>query len=185
GYSGDGGPATDASLNEPWGVAVSADGSLYIADQYNHRIRKVGSDGIITTVAGNGSRGYSGDGGPATDASLNEPWGVAVTTDGSLYITDYLNNRTRKVGTDGIITTVAGNGSYGDSGDGGPATNASLQAPVGVAVAADGSLYITAGTTNSPIRKVGSGGIITTAAGAGRHGYSGDGGPATDASLYL
>ncbi|MCP4570830.1 MAG: hypothetical protein GY838_00615, partial [bacterium] len=176
-------PATDASLYYPEGIAVAADGSLYIADTLHQRIRKVGSDGIITTVAGNGSSGYSGDGGVATDASLRDPHGIAVATDGSLYIADFWNYRIRKVGSDGIITTVAGNGSHGYSGDGGPATDASLYLPEGVTVAADGSLYI-ADWLNNRIRKVGNDGIITTVAGNGSPWYSGDGGPATDASLY-
>jgi RHS repeat-associated protein len=175
----DGGPAIQASL-DPMGVAVSTDGSLYIADTRNHRIRRVAPDGIITTVAGNG-RGFSGDGGPANQARLNSPTGVAVSTDSSLYIADYYNNRIRRVAPDGIITTVAGNGSSGFSGDGGPATQATLDYPVSVTVSTDGSLYI-ADYVISRIRRVAPDGIITTVAGGGTFG---DGVPATQAGLYL
>ena len=182
GYSGDGGPATAASLLVPKGVAVDAAGNLYIADTGNARIRKVAPGGTITTVAGNGVGGYSGDGGPATAASLDRPPGVALDAAGNLYIADYWNNRIRKVAPGGTITTVAGNGVGGYSGDGGPATAASLAYPAGVVVDAAGNLYI-ADHDNARIRKVTPGGTITTVAGNGVHGYSGDGGPATAASL--
>lgn len=153
GWSGDGGPATEAHLKGPCGVAVGADGSVYVADTLNHRIRKVDPEGVITTVAGSGKRGYSGDGGPATKASLNCPRGVAVGEDGSLYIADTSNNRIRKVDPAGIITTMAGTGDAGYWGDGGPATEASLDYPRGVAVGGDGSLYI-ADAKNRRIRRV-------------------------------
>jgi RHS repeat-associated protein len=181
GFSGDGWPATAARLSYPSGVAVGPDGSLYIADNGNYRIRRVGPDGIITTIAGNGVHGFSGDGGPATVAQLSRPFGVAVGPDGSLYIADISDTRIRRVGPDGIITTVAGNGTYGFSGDGGPATAAQLSYPFGVAVGPDGSLYIA--DTSSSIRRVGPDGIITTVAGNGVDGFSGDGGPATVAQL--
>ena len=127
GFSGDGGPATSAILNGPIGVALDGSGNLFIADRVNQRIRRVdAATGIITTVAGNGSFGFSGDGGPATSASLANPMGVALDGAGNLFIADLLNNRIRKVDTSGIITTVAGNGGLGFSGDGGPATSASL-----------------------------------------------------------
>ena len=134
GYSGDGGPATDASFSWPCGLCVDASGNLYIADQYNHRIRMVdGKTGIITTIAGKGSSGYTGDGGPATKAKLNYPTGVFVTIYGDVYIADMDNGRIRRVdGETGIITTVAGNGGHGYSGDGGPATSATLYYPPGV-----------------------------------------------------
>ena len=182
GFSGDGGPATSAQLFDPRGVAVDAAGNLYIADSYNNRIRKVATNGIITTVAGNGSEGYSGDGGPATSAQLYDPRGVAVDAAGNLYIADDVNQRIRRVGRNGIITTVAGNGSSGYSGDGGSATSAQLAGPSGVAVDAAGNLYI-ADVDNNRIRKVGTNGIITTVAGNGSEGYSGDGGLATSAQL--
>jgi hypothetical protein len=183
GYSGDGGIATNAELRYPSGVAVDTSGNLFIADQFNNRIRKVGTNGIISTVAGNGINGYSGDGGPATSAELNYPAGVAMGAIGNLFIADSTNNRVRKVGTDGIITTVAGNGIGGYSGDGGTATNAELNYPQGVAVDTSGNLFI-ADQLNYRIRKVGTNGIITTVAGNGIGGYSGDGGAATDAGLY-
>ena len=182
GYSGDKGQAVDAKLSGPLGVAVDAAGNLFIADSDNARIREVRTNGIITTMAGNGTRGYSGDGGAATNAEFYFPWGVAVDATGNLYISDNVDFRIRKVGTNGIITTVAGNGGYFHSGDGGAATNATLYYPVGVAVDAAGNLFI-ADSDNSCIRKVGTNGIITTVAGAGPAYYSGDGGPATNADL--
>ena len=180
GFSGDGGPATSAKLAEPYGVAVAPDGSLYIADRSNNRIRRVDPDGIITTVAGNGTASFSGDGGPATSATFSFPQGVAVGPDGSLYIVASSNARIRRVGPDGIITTVAGGGTAG-LGDGGPATSAQLR-PTGVAIGPDGSLYV-ADSSNDRIRRVGPDGIITTVAGNGLRGFSGDGGPATSAQL--
>ena len=181
-FSGDGGPATQASLKDPSDVAVAADGSILIADTGNNRIRQVGPDGIITTVAGNGQQGFSGDGGPATQASLYSPTGVAVAADSSVLILDYFNERIRRVGPDGIITTVAGNGPQGFSGDNIPANQAYLHFPSGVAVAADGSVYI-AERYERRIRRVGPDGIITTFAGNGNFGFSGDGGPAIQARL--
>jgi trimeric autotransporter adhesin len=182
GYSGDGGPATAAQLDSPWGVAVDSAGNLYIADQDNNRIRKVTTVGIISTVAGNGTSGYSGDRGPATAAKLSGPTGVAVDSAGNLYIADINNNRIRKVTTAGIISTVAGNGTRGYSGDGGPATAAKINNPTGVAVDSAGNLYIV-DSQNDRIRKVTTSGIISTAAGNGIRGYSGDGGQATAAQL--
>src|ERR1035437_1426654 len=176
GFSGDGGPATSASLFHPYGVAVDSAGNVYIADTYNYRIRKV-SGGTITTVAGNGGFRFSGDGGPATSASFNLPQGMAVDSAGNLYIADTYNNRIRKV-SGKTITTIAGGGNA--LGDGGPATSASLFNPNGVAVDSAGNLYI-ADSGNSRIRKV-SGGTIITVAGGGN--ALGDGGPATNASLF-
>jgi Immunoglobulin domain/NHL repeat len=183
GYSGDGGAATNACLMYPGSVAVDAFGNLFIADAYNNVIRKVDTNGIITTVAGNGCAGYSGDGGAATNACLNWPGGVAVDAFGNLFIADTENNVISKVAANGIITTVAGtNGCAGYSGDGGAATNACLHWPASVAVDAFGNLFI-ADTENSVIRKVDTNGIITTVAGNGCEGYSGDGGAATNACL--
>ena len=182
GYSGDNGPATSAELAGPTGVALDASGNLYIADYGNNRIRKVSPSGIITTVAGNGTDGFSGDNGPATSAELADPWGVALDASGNLYIADIYNNRIRKVSPSGIITTVAGNGTGGYSGDNGPATSAELYDPSGVALDASGNLYI-ADYGNDRIRKVSPSGIITTVAGNGTVGYSGDNGPATIAEL--
>ena len=180
GFSGDGGQATSAMLNSSQGVAADVVGNLYIADTENHRIRKVDAGGKITTVVGNGSAGYNGDGISATSAMLNRPYGVAVDAAGNLYIADTWNSRIRKVDSSGKITTVVGNGSAGYSGDGGPATSARLNVPFDVVVDAAGNLYI---NDNSRIRKVNSGGIITTVAGNGGYIYNGDGIPATSAGL--
>jgi Cep192 domain 4/NHL repeat len=182
GFSGDGGPATSASLDGPTGVAVDGTGNLYIADEGNQRIRKVDTSGTISTVAGNGTAGFSGDGGPAASTELYDPFGVAIDGAGNLYIADQANQRIRKVDTSGNISTVAGNGTYGFSGDGGPATSAELFNPFGVAVDGAGNLYI-ADAYNQRIRKVDTSGNISTVAGNGTAGYSGDGGPATSASL--
>src|SRR5260370_12952702 len=152
-FPGDGGPANKASLSDAFGVAVDSIGNLYIADTSNHRIRKVDTSGVITTVAGNGTEGFSGDGGAATSAALNTPIGVAVDTAGNLYIADAFNNRIRKVNAAGVITTVAGNGDCRFSGDDGAAVSASLCAPFGGAVDAPGNVYI-ADTSNHRIRKL-------------------------------
>ena len=178
-FSGDGGQANDASLYEPRGIYGGSDGDLYIADSANHRIRKIDSSGIISTIAGNGTTDFSGDGGPATDAGLRWPQGVFVDRDGNIYTASQY--RIRKVDTSGIITTVAGNGSSGYSGDGGLATSAGL-VPNDVFVDRVGNLYV-ADTGNQCIRKVDTSGIITTVAGNGTRGFSGDGGPATSAQL--
>jgi uncharacterized protein (TIGR03437 family) len=244
GFSGDGDPATSAQLNSPAGVAVDSVGDVYIADTANNRIRKV-SNGVITTVAGNGIAGFSGDNGPATSAELNLPSGIAVDSAGNLYIYDTYNSRIRKV-SNGVIATVAGGGTGGlgangpatsaqlglnsgycpivctggiavdsaddlyiadtgnnrirrvsmgvistiaglgggfFSGDNGPATNAGLNEPTGIAVDSAGNLYI-ADSGNNRVRKV-LGGVITTVAGNGNYGFSGDGGSATSAQLSL
>ncbi|MBI6547178.1 MAG: hypothetical protein HY692_10320 [Cyanobacteria bacterium NC_groundwater_1444_Ag_S-0.65um_54_12] len=183
GYSGDGGPATSALLSTPGGVTMDSSGNLYIADYDNYRIRKIDTTGIITTVAGNGSLGYSGDGGPATSAQLYAPHNLTMDNGGNLYIAEFSNYRIRKVDTAGSITTVAGNGSQGYSGDGGPATSAQLDYPAGMAVDGAGNLY-SADYHNCLIIKVDSTGIITTVAGIGTPGYTGDGGAATSAQLY-
>ena len=186
GVSGDGGPATAAQLNYPTSVAVADDGTVYIADTLNHRVRKVVSDGTITTFAGTGGVGISGDGGLATAAELGLPQGVAVADDGTVYIADTLNHRVRKVASDGIITTLAGMGNNGNgegfNGDGGPATAAQLNWPYGLAVDRTGAMYI-ADEVNYRVRKVAPDGTITTFAGTGVAGGSGDGGPATAAQL--
>jgi sugar lactone lactonase YvrE len=183
-YSGDGGAATSASLVFPEGVAVDSSGNLYIADSGNNVIRKVtAATGIITTVAGNGTAGFGGDGSPATSAQLNQPFGLAADSSGNLYFADSNNNRVRKVtAATGVVTTVAGNGAPQFSGDGGAATSAGLSA-WGVAVDSSGSLYI-ADPTNSSIRKVTAAtGIISTVAGNRTQGFAGDGGAATNANL--
>jgi len=182
GSAGDGGPAALAQLHTPRGLAVGPDGSVYIAEQGGSRIRQVRPDGTITTVAGTGAPGHGGDGGPATQAQLASPFGVAVAPDGALFMADTGNHRIRRVGTDGVITTVAGDEASGFAGDDGPATLARLKQPRGVAVAPDGGLLIV-DTDNNRVRRVGPNGIITTFAGTGQAGSSGDGGLATEAQL--
>jgi sugar lactone lactonase YvrE len=185
GYYGDTGPATSAEFSYPYGVAVDSSGNIYIADVSNNRIRKVTvSTGIITTVAGNGTAGYNGDSIAATSAELNNPYGVTVDTYGNLYIGDSSNERIRKVAAStGIITTVAGTGSFGYNGDNIAATSANLATPYGIALDSSGNIYI-ADQYNGRIRKVTvSTGIITTVAGTGAQGYSGDTGLATSAEL--
>lgn len=184
GFSGDGGPATAARISSTnSGITVGPDGSLYIADRDNHRIRRVepGPDGIISTVSGTGVSGFSGDGGPATLAQLESPWDVAIGADGSLYIADSSNGRIRRVNPDGIMTTVAGIGGYGNvSGIGGLATQARIGTPTGIALAPDGSLYIIGGV----VRRVGTDGVIKDVASRNNldcyyNPFGGDGGPAT------
>jgi sugar lactone lactonase YvrE len=182
GYSGDGGPASSAQLNNPKGLAVDAQGNLFISDSTNRRIRKVSGAGVITTIAGNGTPGYSGDGGPAAQAQIDSPAGLAFDAIGDLFITDIDNSVIRKVSTAGTISTFAGNGTVGYSGDGGLATEATFREPYGVAVDVGGNVYI-ADTFNSVIRKVTPGGIISTFAGNGTYGFSGDGGPALGAEI--
>ncbi len=177
-------PTTAASARGSFGSSVFP-GPIYISDSQNNRIRMVNVSGVITTVAGNGTGWYSGDGGPATSAELHSPYGVAVDTAGNLYIADSLNNRIRMISVStGIITTVAGNGTPSYSGDNGPAVNAGLNNPTGVAVDNTGNIYI-ADQRNNRIRMVAvSTGTITTVAGNGTVGNFGDGGPATGAQLY-
>jgi hypothetical protein len=183
GFSGDGGLATNAKLSSPTGVAVDGSGNLFIADWHNNRIRKISTNGFITTVAGTNAAGFTGDGGLAVNAMLSSSsTAVAVDGVGNLFIADSGNNRIRKVDTNGIITTFAGTNSAGFSGDGGAATNASLNHPQGVAADAYGDVFIS-DSSNNRIRMVDASGNITTVAGAGGTGYAGDGGPATNANI--
>ena len=181
GFAGDGGPATAAELNNPTDVFKDAAGNLYIADRDNNRVRKVSTTGIITTIAGIGTAGYTGDGGAATAAKLRRPNGVCVDATGNVYIADENNQVIRKINTAGIITTIVGNGTSGFLGDGGSALTAELSDPEAVAVDNAGNIYI-ADNNNSRIRKV-SGGIITTIAGGGATSFTTDGTPATAALL--
>jgi NHL repeat len=178
-FSGDGGPAAAAQLDAPSAVAADSAGNVFIADTGNNRIRKVLPGGIIATVAGNGSSGYSGDGGPAMNAQLNEVTGVATDATGNLFIADFRNYRVRKISADGTITTVAGGGA--EFGDGGPATGA-IVSPYSVAVDSAGNLFI-ADPVSSRVRRVSAEGIITTVAGGGPCCSPGDGGLAINASL--
>lgn len=189
GYSGDGGPATEAELNFPYRLCIDNSGNIYFSDHQNNVIRKISSAGIISTVVGNGTKGFSGDGGLAIEAQLNNPLGICVDSEGNLFIADGFNHRIRKVNTTGIITTIAGSGSTGSykggySGDAGPATEAELNLPTGIAIDSQGNLYVSE-ENNSIIRKINAGGIISTVAGnvASGRGYSGDGGSAISARL--
>ncbi len=185
---GDGGQATAATLYNPYNIAFDAIGNMYVNDFGHHRIRKVNTLGIISTIAGTGTAGYSGDGGPATAAKLYNPCGISVDIIGNLYIADFSNYRIRMINTVGIITTIAGNGIRGYSGDGGQATAAQLGGNDGVALDVEGNIYIT-DSWNMRIRKISTTGIISTIAGTGfgigtgYGGYSGDGGQATSAEL--
>jgi hypothetical protein len=186
GYSGDGGAATLAQINDPFGVQVDGYGNLYICDLGNNVIRKVNVSGVISTVAGNFTlgAGYSGDGGQATAAQLNGPTDIAVDGSGNLYIADVGNEVIRKVAPSGIITTVAGNYALGAgyNGDGILATNAQLNSPFGIGLDGSGNLYIADGANNR-IRMVSSG-TISTVAGNGTSGYFGDGGAALSRNKY-
>src|SRR5689334_20675038 len=182
GYYGDGGPAQSAELNSPYGVWVDGAGNIYIADTGNSVIRRVNTSGKITTIAGNGAKAYSGDGGPATSAALFSPYRAVADQTGSVYIADFYNNRIRKVDASGTITTVAGTGTQGYNGDSIPATAARLSNPAGVAVDAGVSVYV-AYTWNNRIRKIDASGTINTIAGTGFAGVLGDGGAATLAQV--
>ena len=182
GYGGDGGPADEALLDAPCGIAADAYGNIFIADSFNNRIRRVNRSGQITTTAGNGNAGYGGDGGPATEASLRRPSGVAVGVEGDLLVADTGNNRIRRINSEGTITTLAGSGAMGFGGDGGPASEAALMWPRSVVAGAGGNIYV-ADIRHFRIREIDSKGIIRTIAGTGEPGYSGDGRPATEARL--
>lgn len=182
GYLGDGGPAISAELCGPMGIWVDASGNIYLADIGNQRIRIINTNGIITTIAGNGTLGFSGDGGLAVSAEFDDPAGISGDILGNLYVADEFNNRVRKISANGIISTIAGSAICGYSGDGGQATQAELYYPSGVAVDSDGDIFI-ADESNNCIRKVNTQNIISTIAGNGTPGFSGDGGPANLSEL--
>ena len=181
-YSGDGGPATAAQFNRPANVVLDSLGNLYIADSANNRVRQISASGVITTVAGTGVAGYSGDGGPATKAMFKNPQGLAADADGNVYIADTGNNRIRKLLPDGTILSIVGNGNASFYGDDGNGNSASLHAPEGLYSAGGGYIYI-ADTGNQRIRLLLPDGAIITVAGNGTPGPAGDGGPATSAEL--
>jgi sugar lactone lactonase YvrE len=184
GFAGDGGPATSAQIVSPFRVAVDEAGNLLIADGSNHRVRKVTTDGIIRTAAGNGVAGFSGDGGAATNSQLNLPYGVALDAGGNLLIAELNNNRVRTVSASGVINTLAGTGTAGNAGDGGPAARAQLRNPSDVLIDGSGNIFI-ADSNNNKVRKITPAGVISTAAGTGTRGFVGDNGPATAAQLAV
>jgi hypothetical protein len=184
GFSGDTGQASAAQLNSPRGGAVDAVGNVYIADRNNHRVRKVSPAGVITTFAGTGVAGFSGDTGQASAAQLSVPEGVAADAAGNVYIVDTGNARVRKVSPAGVITTLAGTSTPGFSGDTGQASAAQLNSPSGVAADSAGNVYI-GDTSNHRVRKVSPAGVITTLAGTGVKGFSGDTGQARAAQLSV
>ena len=186
GSAGDGSLATSAMLNGPLATALAPDGTLYISDYFNAKIRKVSPAGIISTFAGTGTAGFLGDGGQASAARINGPFSMFLDSKGVLYFVDYVNLRIRKIGTDGVITTVAGSGRYSVSGDGGLATATDLY-PGFLAVTSDGTIYFSddgyPNLGSHRLRKVSPNGIVSTVAGNKISGYSGDGGQATAAEL--
>jgi sugar lactone lactonase YvrE len=185
GYSGDGGQAKLAKLNSPGGAVIDRKGNIYITDTYNHVIRKVNTSGIISTIAGHGTiSGYGGDGGAATNAYLNFPEMITVDGIGNIYVTDAGNNRVRKIDTAGIIKTIAGTGVAAYAGDGGAATSAKLAYPTGIALDTTSEIIYIGDANNNAVRKIDAAGIITTFAGTGVVGYSGNGGLAMVAKLH-
>ena len=176
GFAGDGGPARDAKLNQPFDVRLGQEGKVFVADYGNHRIRMISRDGTIRTVAGTGEPGYSGDGGSATTARLNGPYGILLDQQGRLLIADSQNHVIRRIDKNGMITTIAGTGERGYAGDGGPALRAKMDTPEALLVDRDGGLYID-DEHNNAIRFVGADGRISTLIGKGIAGYSADGTP--------
>lgn len=187
GYSGDGGPAAEATLNMPFDAAFDAAGHFYLSDTNNHAIRRVDAKtGAITTVAGNGTKGFAGDGGPAVKAQLNEPYGIVLDSQGNLYFADRLNSRVRRVdAATGVITTVAGDGSKVYSGDGGPGGRAGLVEPNSVALDPKQTRLFIADVADHRVRVVDlKSGRISTFAGTGQGKSAGDGGPAVEAAIF-
>ena len=182
-YGGDGGSALDAKLSVPYGLEVDGSGNFYFADSGNNVIRKIDANGVITTIAGTGTSGYSGDSGAATSATFNTPYDIVLDSNGNIYVADANNHRIRKIDTNGIITTVAGTGDADYSGDSGAATSAKLNNPTGIDIDSNGNIYI-ADRQNHRIRKIDTDGVITTFAGNGTNGInSNDGTTATSAEI--
>jgi streptogramin lyase len=185
GYSGDGGAAAQAKLNNPFDLALDANGKIFFSDTFNHCIRRIDAKtGAISTVAGSGEKGYSGDDGPATKARLNEPYGVELNKEGNLYIVDRLNYCIRRVDASGKIETIAGTGKSGFAGDGGPAKEAMFKEPNGIALDGKGNLYV-ADVADQRVRVVDlSTGTIRTFCGSGKKAPEGNGGPIEKAALF-
>jgi DNA-binding beta-propeller fold protein YncE len=187
GYAGDGGAAIQAPLNNPFDLAFDPAGNLCFSDTFNHCVRRIDArSGIITTIAGTGERGFSGDGGAATRAQMNEPYGIVIDRSGNLYIADRLNRRVRRVdGASGVITTLAGDGSGKYSGDGGPSARAGLAEPNGLALDRDHRRLFIADVADHRVRVIDlTSGIIATFAGTGHGRHAGDGGPAASADIF-
>ena len=187
GFGGDGGPAAEAQLTFPGALALDGSGNLYVADSGNNRIRRIDAEGVITTIAGTGERGFGGDGGPAAEAQLTGAGALALDGSGNLYVADSGNNRIRRIDAEGVITTIAGTGERGFGGDGGPAAEAQLTFPGALALDGSGNLYVAENSLYHRIRRIDAEGVITTIAGSGpavfNGGYSGDGGPAAEAQF--
>jgi DNA-binding beta-propeller fold protein YncE len=186
GYSGDGSSALQARLNNPFDLAFSPDGSLVFSDTFNHCIRRIdAASGIISTICGTGARGFAGDGGRATRAQLNEPYGIIIDRTGRVFFADRKNQRVRVIDTTGVITTFAGHGSAEYSGDGGPADTAGLAEPNGLTFSPDQAKLFIADVAGHRVRVVDlASGQIATFAGTGEARHDGDGGPATAASVF-
>jgi DNA-binding beta-propeller fold protein YncE len=187
GYAGDGGPATQALLNNPFDLAFDPTGSLYFSDTYNHSIRRIDArNGVITTIAGTGESGFAGDDGPATQARMNQPYGIVIDRSGNIYVADRLNGRVRRIdGSSGVIITLAGDGSGMHSGDGGPSDRAGLAEPNGLCLDRDHQHLFIADVADHRVRMIHlASGVITTFAGTGHGRHAGDGGAATAADIF-
>jgi DNA-binding beta-propeller fold protein YncE len=186
GYAGDGGAATEAQLNNPFDLAFDPGGNLCFSDTYNHCIRRVDlRTGVIATIAGTGEQGFSGDGGPATEARMNQPYGIVIDHSGNIYVADRLNQRVRRIDTSGVITTLAGDGSGKFSGDGGPSARAGLAEPNGLALDRHHRRLFIADVADNRVRAVDlSTDAISTFAGTGNGHHAGDGGPAAAADVF-